>query len=145
VRLKEKGATTGVIAVARSPTPCKVTMRIALAVGVDRAVLVARADELQPPPGLVMLGKWAIGDYCNQTAQMLAAFAKLPQAAVVSTLEVMDGVAHASHLRSTAGADPAQLADRDHPGLFNHRSVPSRWPRSRSAEVRGPDRARPGR
>ena len=88
VRLKEKGCATEVIAA-------------------DRAILVECADELQPlavakllkalvdkeQPGLVILGKQAIDDDCNQTGQMLAALAGLPQATFASKVEVVDGKA----------------------------------------------------
>ncbi len=105
VRLKEKGAVTEVIAVSCGPTQCQETLRTAMAIGADRAILVECADELQPlavakllkalvdkeQPGLVILGKQAIDDDCNQTGQMLAALAKLPQATFASTVEVADG------------------------------------------------------
>ena len=89
VRLKEKGAVTEVIAVSCGVTQCQETLRTAMAIGADRAILVETpADvELQPlavakllkalvdkeQPGLVILGKQAIDDDCNQTGQMLAA------------------------------------------------------------------------
>jgi electron transfer flavoprotein beta subunit len=94
VRLKEKGVVTEVIAVSCGVTQCQETLRTAMAIGADRAILVETADELQPlavakllkalvdkeQPGLVILGKQAIDDDCNQTGQMLAALAGLPQA-----------------------------------------------------------------
>ena len=94
VRLKEKGVATEVIAVSCGVTQCQETLRTAMAIGADRAILVECADELQPlavakllkalvdkeQPGLVILGKQAIDDDCNQTGQMLAALADLPQA-----------------------------------------------------------------
>ena len=87
VRLKEKGVATEVIAVSCGVTQCQETLRTAMAIGADRAILVECADELQPlavakllkalvdkeQPGLVILGKQAIDDDCNQTGQMLAA------------------------------------------------------------------------
>ena len=105
VRLKEKGAVTEVIAVSCGPTQCQETLRTAMAIGADRAILVECADELQPlavakllkalvdkeQPGLVILGKQAIDDDCNQTGQMLAALAKLPQATFASKVDVADG------------------------------------------------------
>jgi electron transfer flavoprotein beta subunit len=107
VRLKEKGAATEVIAVSCGVTQCQETLRTAMAIGADRAILVECADELQPlavakllkalvereQPGLVILGKQAIDDDCNQTGQMLAALAGLPQATFASKVEVGDGTA----------------------------------------------------
>ena len=105
VRLKEKGVATEVVAVSCGVAQCTETLRTALAIGADRAILVQTDDELQPlavakllaalvareQPGLVILGKQAIDDDANQTGQMLAALAKLPQATFASKLEVVDG------------------------------------------------------
>ena len=105
VRLKEKGVATEVIAVSCGVTQCQETLRTAMAIGADRAILVETAEELQPlavakllkalvdkeQPGLVIAGKQAIDDDCNQTGQMLAALAGLPQATFASKLEVVDG------------------------------------------------------
>jgi electron transfer flavoprotein beta subunit len=102
VRLKEKGAVTEVIAVSCGVAQCQETLRTAMAIGADRAILVETADELQPlavakilkalvdkeQPGLVILGKQAIDDDCNQTGQMLAALAGLPQATFASKVEI---------------------------------------------------------
>ena len=102
VRLKEKGIVTEVIAVSCGVTQCQETLRTAMAIGADRAILVECADELQPlavakllkalvdkeQPGLVILGKQAIDDDCNQTGQMLAALADLPQATFASKVEL---------------------------------------------------------
>ncbi|MDO8771244.1 MAG: electron transfer flavoprotein subunit beta/FixA family protein [Burkholderiaceae bacterium] len=102
VRLKEKGAVTQVIAVSCGVTQCQETLRTAMAIGADRAILVQTDEELQPlavakllaalvakeQPGLVILGKQAIDDDCNQTGQMLAALADLPQATFASKVEV---------------------------------------------------------
>ena len=107
VRLKEKGSATEVIAVSCGVTQCQETLRTAMAIGADRAILVECVDELQPlavakllkalvdkeQPGLVILGKQAIDDDCNQTGQMLAALAGLPQATFASKVEVVDGKA----------------------------------------------------
>ena len=104
VRLKEKGAATEVIAVSCGVTQCQETLRTAMAIGADRAIHVECADELQPlavakllkalvdkeQPGLIILGKQAIDDDCNQTGQMLAALAKLPQGTFASKVEVAD-------------------------------------------------------
>jgi electron transfer flavoprotein beta subunit len=107
VRLKEKGVATEIIAVSCGVTQCQETLRTALAIGADRAILVETDAELQPlavakllkalvdkeQPGLVILGKQAIDDDCNQTGQMLAALADLPQATFASKVEVADGKA----------------------------------------------------
>src|SRR5690242_9170576 len=111
VRLKEAGIATEVIAVSCGVAQCQETLRTALAIGADRAILVETpndaAFELQPlavakllkalidkeQPGLVILGKQAIDDDCNQTGQMLAALADLPQATFASKVEVADGKA----------------------------------------------------
>ena len=115
VRLREKGVATEVIAVSCGVTACQETLRTAMAIGADRAILVDCADELQPlavakllkalvdkeQPGLVILGKQAIDDDCNQTGQMLAALAGMPQATFASKVEVADG--HASVTREVDG------------------------------------------
>jgi electron transfer flavoprotein beta subunit len=102
VRLKEKGAATEVIAVSCGVQQCQETLRTAMAIGADRAILVQCDDELQPlavakllqalvakeAPGLVILGKQAIDDDCNQTGQMLAALCDLPQATFASKIEI---------------------------------------------------------
>ncbi len=107
VRLKEKGIATEIIAVSCGVTQCQETLRTALAIGADRAILVETDAELQPlavakilkalidkeQPGLVILGKQAIDDDCNQTGQMLAALADLPQATFASKVEVLEGKA----------------------------------------------------
>src|ERR671938_1669809 len=107
VRLKEKGAVTEIVAVSCGVTQCQETLGTAMAIGADRAILVETTDELQPlavakllkalvdkeQPGLVILGKQAIDDDCNQTGQMLAALAKLPQATFASKVEIADGQA----------------------------------------------------
>ena len=107
VRLKEKGVATEIVAVSCGVTQCQETLRTAMAIGADRAILVECADELQPlavakllkalmdkeQPALVILGKQAIDDDCNQTGQMLAALADLPQATFASKVEVADGKA----------------------------------------------------
>jgi electron transfer flavoprotein beta subunit len=102
VRLREKGAATEVIAVSCGVTQCQETLRTAMAIGADRAILVECSDELQPlavakllaalvkkeQPGLIILGKQAIDDDCNQTGQMLAALLERPQATFASKVEV---------------------------------------------------------
>ncbi len=115
VRLREKGMATEVIAVSCGVLQCQETLRTAMAIGADRAILVETDLELHPlavakllkalvdkeQPGLVIVGKQAIDDDCNQTGQMLAALAKLPQATFASKVEVADG--HASVTREVDG------------------------------------------
>ena len=105
VRLKEKGVVTEIIAVSCGVTQCQETLRTAMAIGADRGILVECADELQPlavakllkalvdkeQPQIILLGKQAIDDDCNQTGQMLAALAGLPQATFASKVEAADG------------------------------------------------------
>jgi electron transfer flavoprotein beta subunit len=107
VRLKEKGVATEVVAVSCGVAQCQETLRTAMAIGADRAILVETTEELQPlavakllkaladkeQPGLVILGKQAIDDDANQTGQMLAALADWPQATFASKVEVADGKA----------------------------------------------------
>ena len=107
VRLKEKGIVTEIIAVSCGVIQCQETLRTAMAIGADRAILVETAEELQPlavakllkalvdkeQPGLIILGKQAIDDDCNQTGQMLAALGDMPQATFASKVEVADGKA----------------------------------------------------
>ncbi len=107
VRLKEKGVASEVIAVSCGLLSCQETLRTAMAIGADRAILVETDVELQPlavakllralldkeGAQLVILGKQAIDDDANQTGQMLAALADLPQATFASKVEVADGKA----------------------------------------------------
>ena len=107
VRLKEKGVATEVIAVSCGVTQCQETLRTAMAIGADRAILVESTEELQPlavakllkalvdkeQPGMIILGKQAIDDDCNQTGQMLAALGNLAQGTFASKVEVADGYA----------------------------------------------------
>src|ERR1700712_486186 len=102
VRLKEKGIATEIVAISMGLPACAETIRTALAMGADRGILVETDVELQPlavakllkalvdkeQPGLVILGKQAIDDDCNQTGQMLAALGPLPQATFASKVEL---------------------------------------------------------
>ncbi len=107
VRLKESGKATEVVAVSIGPAQAQETLRTALAMGADRAILV-KTDELVEPlavakilkgivaaesPEIVILGKQAIDDDCNQTGQMLAALLGWPQATFTSKLEPGSGEA----------------------------------------------------
>jgi electron transfer flavoprotein beta subunit len=107
VRLKEKGVATEIIAVSCGPVACQETLRTALAIGADRALLVETEVELQPlavakllraiavkeTPQLVIMGKQAIDDDANQTGQMLAALLDWPQATFASKVDIADGQA----------------------------------------------------
>jgi electron transfer flavoprotein beta subunit len=107
VRKKEAGTVSEIIAVSCGVAACQETLRTALALGADRAVLVETAVELQPlavakllralvqkeNPTLVILGKQAIDDDCNQTGQMLAALLGWPQATFASKLVMESGAA----------------------------------------------------
>ena len=104
-RMREKGQVTEVIAVSCGVLQCQETLRTAMAIGADRAILVETAEELQPlavakllkalvekeQPQLVILGKQAIDDDCNQTGQMLAALLGWPQATFAFKVELADG------------------------------------------------------
>ena len=107
VRLKEKGIATEIVAVSCGAATCQETLRTALAMGADRAILVQSDAELQPlavakllaavvkreSPQLVILGKQAIDDDANQVGQMLAALLDWPQATFASKVEIADGKA----------------------------------------------------
>jgi len=102
VRLKEAGVATEIVAVSCGVAACQETLRTALAIGADRAILVETSEELQPlavakllqavctkeSPKLVILGKQAIDDDANQTGQMLAALLGAPQATFASKLKI---------------------------------------------------------
>ncbi len=107
VRLKESGLVSEVIAFSAGPQQCQETLRTALAIGADRAILLETDIELQPlavakllqviyqreNPQLIILGKQAIDDDSNQTGQMLAALLNLPQATFASKVSITDGKA----------------------------------------------------
>ncbi len=107
VRLKEAGVATEVVAVSCGLTACQETLRTAMAIGADRAILAETDAELQPlavakllkalvakeAPQLVILGKQAIDDDANQTGQMLAALLGWPQATFASKVKIEGGKA----------------------------------------------------
>src|SRR5213078_928083 len=115
VRLKEAAAATEIVVVSCGPQACQETLRTALAIGADRAILVEAGEELQPlavskllkslvereKPTLVILGKQAIDDDCNQTGQMLAALLGWPQATFASKVKISEG--HAEVTREVDG------------------------------------------
>ena len=102
VRLKEKGKASEIVAVSIGPQAAQETIRTALAMGADRGILVKHDAELEPltvakilkavvaeeNPGLVILGKQAIDDDCNQVGQMLAALLGWPQGTFAAKLEL---------------------------------------------------------
>jgi len=102
IRLKEKGVATEVVVVSIGPAKAQETLRTALAMGADRAILVTSEEEVEPlavakilkgvvdeeQPGLVILGKQAIDDDSNQVGQMLAALLGWPQGTFASKVEV---------------------------------------------------------
>jgi electron transfer flavoprotein beta subunit len=107
VRLKEKGIATEIVAVSCGVAACQETLRTALALGADRAILVETDVEMQPlavakvlaalvgreQPQIVILGKQAIDDDANQTGQMLAGLLDWPQGAFASRLDLAAGIA----------------------------------------------------
>jgi electron transfer flavoprotein beta subunit len=115
IRLREKGAATEVVAVSIGPAKAQETLRTALAMGADRAILVQSDDEIEPlavakilkgvvgeeQPGMVLMGKQAIDDDSNQTGQMLAALLGRPQGTFASKVEI-DGN-HVSVTREVDG------------------------------------------
>jgi len=107
VRLKEAGLVTEIIAFSAGPQACQETLRTALAIGADRAILCDTDIELQPlavakllqaiyskeQPQLIIMGKQAIDDDSNQTGQMVAALLNLPQATFASKVTISNGQA----------------------------------------------------
>ena len=123
VRLKEAGIASEVVVVSCGVAACQETLRTALAIGADRAILVDSAAELQPlavakllkalcdreQPQLVICGKQAIDDDANQTGQMLAALAGWPQATFASKVVIADGLATVTR-EIDGGLETLQLA-----------------------------------
>jgi electron transfer flavoprotein beta subunit len=105
IRLKEAGKATEILVVSMGVAKCEEVIRTAMAMGADRGILVETNDELQPldvakilqkivaaeSPGLVIMGKQAIDDDCNQTGQMLAALLNWPQGTFASKVTLGDG------------------------------------------------------
>jgi len=108
LRMKEAGTVDEIIAVSIGVQQCQETIRTALAMGADRGILVKTDEVIEPlhvakvlkavvdeeQPGLVILGKQAIDDDCNQTGQMLAALLGWPQGTFASKIEFADGTAN---------------------------------------------------
>lgn len=123
VRLKEAGVAAEVVVVSAGVAQCQETLRTALAMGADRAILIETNEELQPlavakllnaivdkeQPQLIIFGKQAIDDDSNQTGQMMAALASLPQATFASRLQIADGRAIVSR-EIDGGAETLSLA-----------------------------------
>ncbi len=107
VRLKEAGIATEVVSVTIGPALCQETLRTALAIGADRAILVETEQDVQPlgvakilkalsekeQAQIIILGKQAIDDDSNQTGQMLASLMDIPQATFASKVVIADGKA----------------------------------------------------
>ncbi len=108
VRLKEAGVASEVVVISAGPTQCQETLRTALAIGADRAILIEEDAELQPlavakilkalcekeQAQIMILGKQAIDDDSNQVGQMLASLMDIPQATFASKVSVADGKAN---------------------------------------------------
>jgi electron transfer flavoprotein beta subunit len=106
IRLKEAGIASEIVVFSAGSQQCQETLRTALAIGADRAILVETDVDLQPlavakllqavcakeQPQLIILGKQAIDDDSNQTGQMLAALMDLPQATFASKVALVDGI-----------------------------------------------------
>lgn len=107
VRLKEAGKAEEIVVVSVGPKECQEILRVSMAIGADRGILVQTDDQLQPlalakifkalvdqeNPELVILGKQSIDGDNNQTGQMLAALLDWPQGTFISTLQIEDGSA----------------------------------------------------
>jgi electron transfer flavoprotein beta subunit len=105
IRLKEAGIASEIVVFSAGSQQCQETLRTALAIGADRAILVETDVDLQPlavakllqavcakeQPQLIILGKQAIDDDSNQTGQMLAALMDIPQATFASKVALVDG------------------------------------------------------
>ncbi len=123
IRLKEQGKATEIVVVSIGPAKAQETLRTALAMGADRAILVETDDEVEPlavakilkaiadeeTPGLVLLGKQAISDDSNQTGQMLAALMGRPQGTFANTVEV-DGDSVTVKREIDGGLETVKLA-----------------------------------
>ncbi|MEX2649939.1 MAG: electron transfer flavoprotein subunit beta/FixA family protein [Alphaproteobacteria bacterium] len=123
IRLKESGVATEIVAVSLGVEQCQETLRTALAMGADRAIHVHHDGELEPlavakllkavveaeKPEIVLLGKQAIDDDCNQTGQMLAGLLGWPQATFVSRLKI-DGGKVAAGREVDGGIENIELA-----------------------------------
>jgi electron transfer flavoprotein beta subunit len=123
IRLKEKGAATEIVAVSVGPAKAQETLRTALAMGADRAILIETDEEVEPlavakilkaiadeeAPGLVILGKQSISDDSNQTGQMLAALMGRPQGTFANTVEV-DGASVTVKREVDGGLQTVKLA-----------------------------------
>ncbi len=129
LRLREQGKASEVFVVSIGPSDCQQQLRTGLAMGADRAILVESDDNIEPlaaarvflkmieteSPDLVLLGKQAIDDDCNQTAQMLAALWDRPQATFASKIETAD-----DSLRVTREVDAGlEVIDIDLPAVVS--------------------------
>jgi len=129
LRLREQGKANEVFVVSIGPSDCQQQLRTGLAMGADRAILIETDDDIEPlaaariflkmieteSPDLVLLGKQAIDNDCNQTAQMLAALWDRPQATFASHIEDVDGT-----LRVTREVDAGlEVIDVDLPAVVS--------------------------
>ena len=124
VRLKEAGIATEIVVVSIGPAKAEDTLRQALAMGADRAILVVHDAKAEPlgvaktlaaiakteTPDLLLLGKQAIDDDSNQTGQMLAALLGRGQATFASKLEIADGKSRPSPAKSMAASKPSSCS-----------------------------------
>ena len=136
IRLKEKGAATEIVAVSIGPQQASETIRTALAMGADRGILVKVDGVVEPlavakilkgvveeeKPGLVIMGKQAIDDDCNQTGQMLAALLGWPQGTFASKL-ALEGESVSVTREVDGGLQTVKLKGA---GDRHHRSAPQR-------------------
>ncbi|MBG6120106.1 MULTISPECIES: electron transfer flavoprotein subunit beta/FixA family protein [unclassified Sphingobium] len=123
IRLKEKGAATEIVVVSVGPAKAQETLRTALAMGADRAILVQTDETVEPlgvakllvkiqeeeSAGLIILGKQAIDDDSNQTGQMLAALLNLPQGTFASKIELAGNTANVTR-EVDGGLETVQLS-----------------------------------
>ena len=138
LRIREQGKAQEVVLVSIGPDDAQQQLRTGLAMGADRAILVQTTAELEPlaaarvlhqivareQPGLVLLGKQAIDDDCNQTGQMLAALWNRPQATFASKLELNGNRGHGN-----PGGGCRPRSPRGGPaGRRDHRPAPERAP-----------------
>ena len=167
VRLKEKGIATEIVAVSIGPAKAQETLRTALAMGADRAILIQTDDEVEPlgvaklfakiaaeeQPGMIILGKQAIDDDSNQTGQMLAALLGWPQGTFASKVEVtgdsvsvereVDGGAETVELKLPAiVTTDLRLNEPRYASLPNIMKAKSKPLATRTAEELGVDIAR---
>ena len=146
IRLKEKGAATEIVVVSIGPAKAQETLRTALAMGADRAILVQTEEEVEPlavakilkgvaeeeQPGMVILGKQAIDDDSNQTGQMLAALLDWSQGTFASKVEISGGGVNVTRevdggLETVALSTPAVVTTDLRLNEPRYASLPNIW------------------